>query len=115
MASILLVEDEVLIRMMVAEMLADLGYTVAEAGDLHAGLAWALAADVEAAILDVNLGSDSSEPIADALQRRGAPFAFATGYGADGLPKEFTDAPRLQKPFQIEDLNRCLSKLLGAP
>lgn len=76
MASILLVEDEVLIRMMVAEMLADLGYTVAEAGDLHAGLAWALAADVEAAILDVNLGSDSSEPIADALQRRGAPFCF---------------------------------------
>lgn len=113
MAFVLLVEDEALIRMMVADMLAELGHTCAEAGDRPAGLALAEAGDFAAAILDVNLGSDSSEAIAEALKSRAIPFAFATGYGADGLPEQFPDCPRLQKPFRIEELDRCLSSLLA--
>ncbi|WP_426615759.1 response regulator [Bradyrhizobium sp. McL0616] len=114
MASVLIVEDEALVRMMVADMLAELGHTVAEAGDLRAGMALAQASDFDAAILDLNLGSVSSEPIAEALQGRGIPFAFATGYGADGLPNGFTERPPLGKPFQIEELDRCLSSLLAS-
>jgi DNA-binding response OmpR family regulator len=113
MASILLVEDESLIRMMIADMLAELGHTVAgEAGDLTHGLMLAFAPSVDAAILDVQLGEESSQSIAEALQSRNIPFAFATGYGADGAPAGFTNSPVLQKPFAIEELERCLKKLL---
>jgi CheY-like chemotaxis protein len=114
MASVLIVEDEPLIRMMLADMLAELGHTVAgEASDLASGLMLAFAPGLDAAILDVNLGGDSSEAIANALQGRGIPFAFASGYGTDGLPQAFRNSPALGKPFQLEELQRCLVTLLG--
>lgn len=113
MASILLVEDEALIRMMIADMLSDLGHSVAaEAGDLRSGLALANTVEFNAAILDVQLGADNSEPIAQALQRRGIPFAFASGYGAEGLPQGFEGHPILRKPFPADELQRCLTTLL---
>src|SRR3954454_12848488 len=114
MASVLLVEDEALIRMMVADMLAELGHAVAgEAGDLRTGLAFANEGDIEAAILDLQLGTDSSEAIAEALDVRGIPFAFASGYGRDGIPERFKDRAVLQKPFRLEELERCIAALLG--
>jgi DNA-binding NarL/FixJ family response regulator len=113
MASVLLVEDEPLIRMMVAEMVVELGHSIAgEAGDLASGLRLAVAPSIDAAILDVRLGADSSEEIAVALQSRAIPFAFATGFGADGVPPTFANLPCLRKPFTIEELERCLAKLL---
>jgi CheY-like chemotaxis protein len=113
MASVLLVEDESLIRMMIAEMLAELGHTVAgEASDLERGLLVASAPGVDAAILDIQLGRHSSEPIAETLHARGIPFAFASGNGSDGVPQRFKDHPVLQKPFTLEELQRCLATLL---
>ena len=113
MASVLLVEDESLIRMMIADMLEELGHTVAgEANDLQSGLLLASAPGVDAAILDIQLGADRSEPIAEALQSRGIPFAFASGYGADGVPEGYTGHPVLQKPFPLDELERCLATLL---
>ncbi|MGL9622386.1 response regulator [Bradyrhizobium sp. U531] len=114
MAAVLLVEDEALIRMMVADMLDELGHSLAgEASDLSNGLKFAAADGFDAAILDVQLGADSSAAIAEALRTRGVPFAFATGYGVDGVPVDFKDAHVLRKPFSIEELERCLSKLLA--
>ncbi|QOZ78557.1 response regulator [Bradyrhizobium sp. CCBAU 53351] len=114
MASVLLIEDETLIRMMIADMLAELGHSlVGEAGDLAGGLQLAGAPDIHAAILDVQLGADSSGPIAEALQSRGVPFAFATGYGSKGLPENFKNSLVLRKPFPLEELERCLKLLLG--
>ncbi|MET4045336.1 DNA-binding response OmpR family regulator [Bradyrhizobium sp. RT6a] len=113
MASVLLVEDESLIRMMIADMLAELGHSLAgEANDLQSGLLLASAPGVDAAILDIQLGRDSSEPIAVALRGRGIPFAFASGYGAGGVPTGFKDHPVLQKPFPMDELERCLATLL---
>ena len=113
MASVLLVEDDALIRMMVAEMLTELGHTIAgEAADLASGLKLAREVVFDAAILDVQLGAHSSEPIAEALHQRGVPLAFASGYGAEGIPQEFRNFPRLQKPFPIEELERCMASLL---
>ena len=113
MASVLLIEDESLIRMMIADMLVELGHSVAgEANDLQSGLLLASAPGVDAAILDIQLGAHSSDRIAEALQSKGVPFAFASGYGADGLPEGFQGYPVLEKPFQIEELERCLASLL---
>jgi CheY-like chemotaxis protein len=108
------VEDESFIRMMVADMLAELGHTVGgEASDLASGLKLAVAPGLDAAILDVKLGSDSSEAIAETLHKRGIPFAFASGYGVEGVPEPFKDHPVLRKPFPVEELERCLARLLG--
>jgi len=96
MASVLLIEDDALIRMMIADMLVELGHSVAgEANDLQSGLLLASAPAVDAAILDIQLGDHSSVPIAEALHSKGLPFAFASGYGASGAPQGFEDYPVL--------------------
>ncbi|CAN5170152.1 response regulator [soil metagenome] len=111
--SILLVEDEVMIRMMVADMLEELGYKIAgEAGDIDEGVRLVQATDFDIAILDVNVNGKVITPVAEAIQLRGLPFVFATGYGAQGLPEKFRDRPTLQKPFQIETLARTIEMVL---
>jgi DNA-binding response OmpR family regulator len=107
---VLLVEDEVMIRMMVADMLDELGYTIAgEAGDIDEGVRLAQMVEYDIAILDVNLNGKVITPVAEAVQMRGRPFVFATGYGAQGVPERFRDRPTLQKPFQIETLERAIA------
>jgi CheY-like chemotaxis protein len=111
--SVLLVEDEVMIRMMVADMLEELGYTIAgEAGDIDEGVRLVQSTDFDIAILDVNVNGKVITPVAEAVQLRGRPFVFATGYGAQGLPEKFRDRPTLQKPFQIETLARTIESVL---
>jgi hypothetical protein len=51
--------------------------------------------------------------VAEELRRRGIPFAFATGYGAAGVPEAFQGQPLLQKPFQEHDLNRVMTEVLA--
>jgi DNA-binding response OmpR family regulator len=68
-----------------------------------------------AAILDINLGSETSLPIADRLHALGIPFLFATGYGEQAqLPAIHADVPVLQKPYTIEGVAKALSALLGS-
>ena len=111
--SILLVEDEVMIRMMVADMLEELGYSIAgEAGDIDEGVRLVQATDFDIAILDVNVNGKVITPVAEAVQLRGRPFVFATGYGAQGLPEKFRDRTTIQKPFQIETLARTIEIVL---
>ena len=65
---ILVVEDELMIRMLLEDMLGELGYTVtAEAGRLDEALQAAKTADFDLAILDVNLDGQPISPVADAL------------------------------------------------
>lgn len=111
--SVLLVEDEVMIRMMVADMLEELGYTIAgEAGDIDDAVRLVQVADFDIAILDVNVNGKVITPVAEAVQLRGLPFVFATGYGAQGLPEKFRDRTTIQKPFQVETLARTIESVL---
>ena len=83
--SVFLVEDEVMIRMMVADMLNELGYTVAaEAGEIGEAIRLAQSTYFDLAILDVNVNGKVISPVADLLKARGRPFIFATGYGSSG-------------------------------
>ena len=111
--SIFLVEDEVMIRMMVADMLEELGYSIAaEAGEVSEALRLAQSVDFDLAILDVNVNGKVISPVADLIKARNLPFIFATGYGSSGLPEEYRDRPALQKPFQIETLARVIDNTL---
>lgn len=111
--SVFLVEDEVMIRMMVADMLEELGYKVAaEAGDIAEAMRLAESTEFDLAILDVNVNGKVISPVADVIEARGRPFIFATGYGSSGLPEQFRDRPALQKPFQIDALSRTIETAL---
>ena len=111
--SVFLVEDEVMIRMMVADMLEELGYRVAaEAGEINEALKLAQSTDFDFAILDVNVNGKVISPVADLLTARNRPFIFATRYGSSGLPEEYRDRPALQKPFQLETLARMIDSTL---
>jgi CheY-like chemotaxis protein len=112
---VLVVEDELMIRMLLEDMLMDSGYEViASAGRLDDALQYAREADFDLAILDVNLAGQSVAPVAEVLEQRGLPFVFATGYGERGLPEEHRGKPTLQKPFQQENLSRILAEVAGA-
>ncbi|TAH67691.1 MAG: response regulator [Rhodopseudomonas palustris] len=111
--SVFLVEDEAMIRMMVADMLEELGYRIAaETGELNEALRLAETTDFDIAILDVNVNGKVISPVADLIKARNRPFIFATGYGVQGVPAEHRDRPALQKPFQIEALADLLANTL---
>jgi len=72
------------------------------------------AAEVDLAVVDVNLAGEPSFPVADALRARGVPFLFTTGYGQQGLPERFADAAVLAKPFRRQDIQDALAGLRPA-
>ena len=110
---ILIVEDETMIAMMIEDFLQELGWdVVGMAGTVERALVSAQDADIDVALLDVNLGGRDSFAVADLLSGRHVPFVFATGYGLDGIPDRFHSAPTLTKPFQRDDLERALSRAM---
>ncbi|HYC18708.1 MAG TPA: response regulator [Pseudolabrys sp.] len=113
---ILVVEDEYLIRMLLEDMLEELGYAVAAAvGTIAEAREIATDGEFNAAILDVNLDGQEIYPIADILAKRALPFVFVTGYGERSLPEPYRGRPALQKPFQAEQLKRTLAELISSP
>jgi len=106
---ILVVEDELMIRLLLQDMLEDLGHTLAgEAGDIEQALTLAKQGEFDVAILDVNLDGQPISPVVDILIERGLPFVFATGYGQRGVPEAYRATPTLQKPFQADALAQAI-------
>jgi CheY-like chemotaxis protein len=98
-ASILLVEDEVLVLMMPVDLLEEIGHrVVAEAGNVKDGCALAKSTRYDLAIIDMNLGGFIASPVAEVVLGRGLPFLFLTGYGAKRVPEGFDGAAVLAKP-----------------
>jgi CheY-like chemotaxis protein len=110
--SILLVEDDYLIAMDVeASLQADGAQVIGPAATVPAALALiSRTEDIDAAILDINLRGTTSYAIADALQARGVPLIFVTGYDERVVPARYTGIPVCQKPF---DLSVCTRLLFG--
>ncbi len=111
---VLVVEDEMMVSMLIEDMLSDLGcVVVGPASRLDEAIELASTAELDCAVLDVNLGGQPIFPLADLLRAKGAPFAFATGYGDAGLREVDRGSPVLQKPFREGDLARVLVELLA--
>ena len=107
---VLVVEDELMIRMLLDGMLTDLGHTVAgEAGSIEEALTLAKEGEFDVALLDVNLNGKPINPVVEVLIARGLPFVFATGYGQRGVPEPYRHSPTLQKPFQADALARAIA------
>ena len=114
---ILLVEDEALIAMEFSQALSEAGYVViGPANSVARALALLAQFGCDAAMLDVNLGTETSEPVARELIRLGTPFVATSGYSREQLPEIMQTAPLLGKPVSSEmliaEVERCLSKRL---
>ncbi|PZU61890.1 MAG: response regulator [Brevundimonas sp.] len=112
---VLIVEDESLVAMLLETILEDMGCTpVGPAANIDEGVAIVRdEADLDAALLDVNVAGRQVFPVAEALKARGVPFVFSTGYGEGGLPDEWRGNPTIQKPFTETAVRDALMKAMG--
>lgn len=113
---ILVVEDEYFIAYDICELLSECGAEiVGPASRLEQAVA--LARDTEGldcAVLDMNLFGESAVEIARTLRDRRIGFVFLTGYDVGGISEEFSDAPRLVKPFDKEGLCQSVNQQIEA-
>jgi DNA-binding response OmpR family regulator len=109
---LLVVEDEGLIAELLADQIAELGYSVVgPACTMTEARRLATVASFDGALLDLNLNGELSHEIADILSRRNIPFRFITGYNE--LPAGLaTDIVVLHKPFQLIDLGLAIEGVL---
>jgi CheY-like chemotaxis protein len=111
--NILVVEDEMLILMNAEDILFDLGCrNVLAAATVQQALDLIESEPIDAALLDVNLNGARSHAIADVLADRGIPFAYSTGYGANGLRDADRGCPLLIKPYGVDELGEMMRSLL---
>jgi CheY-like chemotaxis protein len=115
--SVLIVEDEATVAMLLEDLLLELGCHVTEiAARVDTALTLIGVKNLDMVILDVNLEGEASYPVADELERRKIPFLFATGYGAQAIPEKYRWHNVLQKPFRKQEFEAALLKTLrGAP
>ena len=110
---VLIVEDEAMIAMLVEDMVLDFGSeVVGPVANMTDAINLARSAELDTAILDINVGGSVIFPVADILIERGIPFIFATGYGSVGLPPCFQNSPTLAKPFSYQSLAEALRVVL---
>lgn len=111
---VLVVEDESLVAMLLETMLEDMGcLTVGPASSVDEGLRMIDEEQMDAALLDVNVGGTPVFAVAAALEARGIPLVFSTGYGEGGLPENWRGRPTVQKPFTEAVIRDALMKALG--
>ena len=113
-ARILVVEDEALVAMLIEDTLSDAGYRVlGPAATVADALALLAAERPDGAVLDLNLGGETSLPVADRLDAEGIPFLICSGYGASGVPPRHGGRTVLPKPYDPGELLRNMATLLG--
>lgn len=110
----MLVEDESLIALLLEDMLMELGYdVVGPYASLEKALKTAHEAQLDAAVLDVNINGGETFLVAEVLAARGIPFMFSTGYNRARLPARFRAAAVLQKPYRLLDLKKIFAQVLS--
>ena len=113
--TILIVEDEPLISMMLEDFLDSLGHTIVgiceSVGD---AMARVNEGGFEVAILDVNLKGERIWPVADRLIEMGVPYVLATGGHIEPPPAAHASAPVLSKPFTIDAIEPALTQACDA-
>jgi CheY-like chemotaxis protein len=113
---LLVVEDEYLLALYLADMLGDMGAEVLGPVACVADALELIEAtpEIDAAILDVNLAGEAVFPVADRLNARRVPFAFASGYDPDLMPARFRDVGVCQKPIDADAVRGAIARLRRA-
>ncbi|MEO8559870.1 MAG: PAS domain S-box protein, partial [Rhodospirillales bacterium] len=91
---VLVIEDEALVAMDIESVLSDANMIVVGiAGTVDKARRVMVEQQYDAVLLDGNLAGRPVDELAALLASRGVPFAFATGYGREGVPQAFRDRP----------------------
>jgi len=113
--SILIVEDEPLIAMMLEDFLESLGHTiVASCESVADALAHVAMGGFDVAIIDVSLTDGQVWPVADRLAAAGTPFVLATGGHVEPPPAQHAGVPVLSKPYTIDAIEPAIERACGA-
>jgi CheY-like chemotaxis protein len=111
MPSVLVVDDETMIAMLLEDMLNDIGCkVVGPASSVGQSIALIEANEclLDGAFLDINLRGELVYPVADALMARGVPFMFVTGYALHGIDPQYGAIPALTKPFRFNAIDNAV-------
>jgi CheY-like chemotaxis protein len=112
--SILVVEDEPLIAMMLEDFLETLGHTVhASCDSVEDAIEAAEKGGFDLAILDVNLSGETAWPVARKLREKQIPFVIATGGHVEPPPAEFANVPVIEKPYTVDRVTPALEAALA--
>lgn len=110
---VLVLEDEILIGMEVSEILKAAGYEIlGPVATADSAIALLESEMCDAAVLDINLGKETSAPVARLLSDAGTPFLSISGRNRGDRPPIFGDSPHLVKPIQSALLAKELGRLL---
>lgn len=111
---ILLVEDDPLICLDLESSLAELGAIVTAASDVSAALKAVADSTLDFAVLDFELGVETSEPVAKAAKARNVPFLYLSGYSEhDARFARWPGISILAKPLSAVTIARCVNMVLG--
>ncbi len=107
---VLLVEDEILVAMMMKDIMTELGFSVVGPfSRLAEAMVAAVHDEIDAGIIDINLGGEFVYPVADVLAARKIPFVFVTGYGVESIDGRFGYVPIVKKPVQRQVLQKVFA------
>ena len=103
--SLIVVEDEPLIAIMIKDIVGELGWTVDRTAYSETEAFTALSeCRPSLALLDIKLGQTTSLAVASSCRDRSIPIIFMTGYTATDVPNQCGSAPILAKPFTADQL-----------
>lgn len=113
---LLVVEDEYFLADDARSILSDVGAEVLGPVATVSAARALIGSDpaIDAVLLDVNLRGEMAFEVADDLHARGIPFAFITGYDREAIPERFSNATRLEKPVNPEQLVALFGRLTAA-
>lgn len=112
---ILIVEDDPFIALALEETLSDFGLVVVGAArSVNEAMRMTREANFEIALLDVNIGAEKIDPVADVLAAKRLPFVFTTGNGRAGVPEAHSDHAIVEKPFYVDELLKTLRSEIEA-
>ncbi|MET0249865.1 MAG: ATP-binding protein [Sphingobium sp.] len=117
--SVLLVEDDASVRMLVRDLLEELGYVAVEAADAQAAVdIFATGAQFDLMISDVGLPGMNGRQLAEIARRHlpALPVLFVTGYAENAAIRSGflgTNMQMITKPFQIDSLAARIGEMLS--
>lgn len=113
--TILLVEDDALLALDLADMLTDAGYEVCDPANSNEVARRVIERDQPSfALLDFNLGKETSIPTAMELANRSIPFAYVTGRAeAVSTHPNAPSAPVISKPYRPHEILQAIERIDG--
>jgi DNA-binding response OmpR family regulator len=111
---LLVVEDEPLIALDLAEMLTASGANVVSAGKASDAIASTDRLDLSAAILDVKINGEDCSAVCHQLSEHGIPFLFYTGDTKASILVNWSDAAVIGKPATSKQILDAVAKLCDA-